>query len=137
MKLGFYPRLYHVQHVVVVGAEGLPLVRLDWLLGALALGVPPEGAIAHSSLLGTVGLTGEHPRRRETGPSFRPLAASLVKAEPRSMLGEARVLSPHPRPGLHRASRREHDHPRRLHRHKIRGQTTSIHCHEMQTGIRE
>ena len=66
MKLGFYPRLYRVQHVVVVGAEGLPLVRLDWLLGALALGVPPEGAIAHSSLLGTVGLTGEHPRRRET-----------------------------------------------------------------------
>ena len=44
--LAFYPRLYHVQHVVVVGAEGLPLVRLDCLLGALALGVPPEGAIA-------------------------------------------------------------------------------------------
>ena len=56
MKLGFYSRLYRVQHVVVVGAEGLPLDRLDWLLGALALGVPPEGAIAPSSLLGTVGL---------------------------------------------------------------------------------
>ena len=44
--LANYPRLYRVQHVVVVGAEGLPLVRLDWLLGASALGVPPEGAIA-------------------------------------------------------------------------------------------
>ena len=56
MKLGFYSRLYRVQHVVVVGAEGLPHEPPRLAAGGLGSQASSGGRHHPSSLLGTVGL---------------------------------------------------------------------------------
>ena len=80
--------------------------RLDWLLGASALGVPPEGAIIPQSLL-VRDLDCNSHRGRGEGDLAVVLGRELGGG------GKARVLSPHPRPDLHRASLRH-----RLQRHQ-------------------
>ena len=97
MKLGFYPRLYRVQHVVVVGAEGLPREPPRLAAGGLGSQASSGGRHHPSSLLGTGVLTGHILGGDE--PLLRPVLGRELGEG-----GEARVLSPHPRPGLHRAS---------------------------------
>ena len=85
--------------------------HLDWLLGASALGVPPEGAIIPQSLLERDIDCNSH-RGRGEGDLAVVLGRELGEGRAQvAMLGEARVLSPHPRPGLHLASLR-HRHQR-------------------------
>ena len=71
--------------------------RLDWLLGALAPKRPPEGAITLPLFWEQWVLTGHILGGDE--PLLRPVLGRELGEG-----GEARVLSPHPRPGRHRAS---------------------------------
>ena len=71
--------------------------RLDWLLGALAPKRPPEGAITLPLFWEQWVLTGHILGGDE--PLLRPVLGRELGEG-----GEARVLSPHPRPGLHQAS---------------------------------